>query len=144
MMFDRIMREKLTLEKVIEVIKLSLFIAWCWPLPKNTIKLKIICATLYQYLTLLLNLGLILGLINTIRNHPNDAVIMIKAIIFIIACTQVVCNIVSYRINSHHLQVINTNILNVNVFDYMKCQGITVNYCTYLFCAHKMYIINSS
>lgn len=120
MIFNKTMRKKLTLEKVIDVVKLSLFLCSCWPLPKNATKFKTTCVTLYQYLTLLLNLCFTLTLFNTVRNHLDDPIIIAKALLFMIATSYVVSTVIAYRTNHHRLQVINTNICNMNVFDYER------------------------
>ncbi|XP_011137412.2 uncharacterized protein LOC105181989 isoform X2 [Harpegnathos saltator] len=100
------MREKLTLAKVIYVVKLSLFVICFWPQPKDAIKLKVICVALYQYFSILLHLSLALSLMNTVKNHLNNHIIMAEAIIIICATMHAICNIVVYRINLHHLQSI--------------------------------------
>lgn len=120
LIFNETMRKKITLETVIDVVKLSVFLSWCWPLPKDATKLKVTCATLYQYMTLLSNLSLTLALFNMVRNHFNDPVIIAKALMFMAAITHVVLSIAVYRINCHRLQVINTNIFNVNVFFFLS------------------------
>lgn len=103
------MWSKLTLKKVIAIVKLSLFITWCWPLPKDTIKLKVICSRIYQYFCLIVTFGLALGLMNTVRNHLDEPVIIAKSISVLCPALQVVHNIVCCKINSYRLQVININ-----------------------------------
>lgn len=120
MVFNETMREKLTLRKVIDIVKLSLFLTWFWPLPKDVNKLKVVCVTLYHYLSLILHIGLTLGLMNTVKNHSNDPVIMVKAIIFMCATMHVICNILFYRFTSHRMQVINTNIFNVDLYEMLE------------------------
>lgn len=102
--------KNLTLKKVIAVIKLSLFVTWCWPLPRDTVKLKIIYVRLYQYLCLILTLGLTVGLMNTVRNHIDDPLIVAKSIIIMCPTVHIICNIVCCKIYSRRLQVININI----------------------------------
>lgn len=118
MIFNTIMQQKITLQKVIDAVKLGLCLSCFWPLSEDTIKLKVICTTLYQYITLLLNLIFTVALFNTAKNHPNDPVIMAKALMFMGATAYVVFSIIVYRINCHRLQVINTNIFNINIFNY--------------------------
>lgn len=103
------MRLKLTLKKVIAIVKLSLFITWCWPLPKDTIKLKVICAGIYQYFCLIVTFGVAIGLMNAVRNHLDNPVIIAKSISVLCPAMQVVLNIVCCKINSYRLQVININ-----------------------------------
>lgn len=100
------MWSKLTLKKVIAIVKFSLFITWCWPLPKDTIKIKVICAGIYQYFCLIVTFGVAVGLINTVRNHFDDPVIMAKSISVLCPALQVVHNIVCCKVNSYRLQVI--------------------------------------
>jgi len=101
-----IMWSKLTLKKVIAIVKLSLIPTWCWPLPKDTIKLKVTCAGIYQYFNIIVLSSVAAGLINAMRNHFNDPVIIAKSISVLCPAIQVVCNIICCRINSCRLQVI--------------------------------------
>lgn len=107
-----IMWSKLTLKKAIAIVKLSLFVTWCWPLPKDTIKLKVICAKIYQYFCLIVTFGVAIGLMNAVRNHFDDPVVMAKSISVLCPALQVVYNIVCCKVNSYRLQVI-----NINTFD---------------------------
>ncbi|XP_070148662.1 odorant receptor Or2-like isoform X2 [Polyergus mexicanus] len=66
------MWKNLTLKNVIATVKLSLFINCSWPLPTNTIKLKVVCVALYQYLCLFLTLGLTVGLCNTLVTYEME------------------------------------------------------------------------
>lgn len=101
-----IMWKNVTLKNVIATVKLSLFITCCWPLPANTIKFKVICVKLYQYLCMILTLGITVGLCNTIRNHLDDPLIMAQSIMIMCSTIHVIFNIVSCKINSYRLQVI--------------------------------------
>ncbi|XP_028050776.1 odorant receptor 85f isoform X2 [Monomorium pharaonis] len=100
------MMKNLTLKKVIAVTKISLFATWCWPLPKNTVKLKVICVRLYQYLCLILTLSLTAGLMNTVKNHVDEPLIMAKSIIVMSPTVHVICNIICCKIYSRRLQLV--------------------------------------
>ncbi|KAG5332396.1 OR2 protein, partial [Acromyrmex heyeri] len=100
------MWSKLTLKKVIAIVKLSLIPTWCWPLPKDTVKLKVICAGIYQYFSIIVLSSVAAGLINAMRNHFNDPVIIAKSISVLCPAIQVVCNIMCCRINSCRLQLV--------------------------------------
>lgn len=126
------MSQKLTLKKVIDVVKLSLLLTWFWPPSKDINKFRVVCMTLYHYVSLILHIGLMLGLINTVRNHFNDPVIIVKAIIFVCATMHAICNIVSYRIASHHLQVINIDVFNVDIFYYKTSQKNSISFIIYI------------
>ncbi|XP_071634716.1 odorant receptor Or2-like isoform X1 [Temnothorax longispinosus] len=100
------MWSKLTLKKIIAIVKLSLFITWCWPLPKDTIKLKVICAGIYQCFSLIVTGSVAAGLINAVRNHFDDPVVMAKSISVLCPAVQVICNIVCCKVNSYRLQLV--------------------------------------
>ncbi|KAG5311449.1 OR2 protein, partial [Acromyrmex insinuator] len=100
------MWSKLTLKKVIAIVKLSLIPTWCWPLPKDTVKLKVICAGIYQYFSIIVLSSVAAGLINAMRNHFNDPVIIAKSISVLCPAIQVVCNIMCCKINSCRLQLV--------------------------------------
>ncbi|EFN86261.1 hypothetical protein EAI_15345 [Harpegnathos saltator] len=47
------MQLKVTLKKVIAIVKLSLFLIWFWPLPKNASTGKMLCMKLYQLISMI-------------------------------------------------------------------------------------------
>lgn len=99
------MWKKVSFKKVISVVKLSLFITWCWPLPRDAIKLKVIGAALYQYFCIIVVSSVALGLMNTVRNHLDDPLIMAKSISVLFPALQAVFNIMCFRVYSTRIQV---------------------------------------
>lgn len=110
------MLQNLTLKKVINIVRLSLFITGCWPLEKDAVKFKVVFVGLYQYLCLILSFGVTIGLMNTVRNHFDDPLIVAKSLTLMCPTVHVICNIVSCKIYSYRLQVININISSIDIF----------------------------
>jgi len=126
------MWSKLTLKKIIIIIKLSLFITWCWPPSQDAIKLKVICAGIYQYFCLTVTFSVAVGLMNTVRNHFDDPVIMAQSISVLCPALQVVCNIMFCKFNFYRLQVININ--TFSCFVEIKSRQNLPLYMPFLFC----------
>lgn len=131
---------KLTLKKVIAIVKLSLFPTWCWPLPKDTVKLKVICAGIYQYFCIIVLSSVAAGLINAMRNHFDDPVIIAKSISVLCPAIQVVCNIMCCRINSYRLQVIIMSTFNcyVKVKNRQSLLLYTLSLCKFIYLRHMI------
>lgn len=103
------MQEKVTLKKIITIVKLSLFVIWFWPLSLNTSKRKVLCMKLYQYVCILLTVAVLASMIYALVKNLNDLNLVIKSSLGLFPCSHVICNILCHLAIYQRLQVINTN-----------------------------------
>jgi len=109
-------KKKWSFKKVISGVKLSLWPVWSWPMPKHTSRFKIICMNLYQYLCMILTIGVEVPLMYTVINHFDDFNIFIEAILEQATIIHGIFNIIFHKANYHHIQVLNINIFYVTKF----------------------------
>jgi len=109
-------KKKWSFKKVISGVKLSLWPVWSWPLPKDSSRFKITYMKLYQYLCIILTIGVEAPLIYTVINHLDDFTIFIEAILEQAAIIHGIFNIIFHKANYHHIQVFNINLFYVTKF----------------------------
>jgi len=115
-------------KKVISSVKLSLWLVWSWPMPKDTSKFKITRMNLYQYLCMILTIGET-PLMYTVKNHFDDFTIFIEAILEQAAIIHGIFNIIFHKTNYHHIQVLNINIFYVTKFFYNTPRDLKKDLC---------------
>ncbi|KYN38569.1 Odorant receptor Or2 [Trachymyrmex septentrionalis] len=96
--------EKLNFKKVISGVKLSLWITWSWPMPKDTTKFKITCMKLYQNLCIILAISLEASLIYTTTIHINDFAMFVELVVQQAPILHAICNFIFHKVNYHHIQ----------------------------------------
>jgi len=106
-------KKKWNFKQVIFGMKLSLCPVWSWPMPKDTSRFKITCMNLYQYLCMILTLGVEISLMYTVINHLDDFATFIAAILEQASLIHCIFNIIFHKANYHHIQVFNINIFYV-------------------------------
>jgi len=109
-------KKKWSFKKVISGVKLSLWLVWCWPMPKDTSRFKITCMNLYQYLCMILTIGVEISVMYTATIHLDDFATFIKAILEQAAFVHTIFNIIFYKANYNHIQVLNINMFYVTQF----------------------------
>jgi len=108
--------DKLNFKKVIFGVKLSLWITWSWPMPKDATKFKITCMKLYQNLCIILAICMETSMIYTIVNHINDFAIFVELVVQQAPILHAICNFIFHKVNYHHIQVLNINIFYIKEF----------------------------
>lgn len=103
------MQEKVTLKKVIAVVKLSLFVIWFWPLSLNASKRKVLCMKLYQYVCILLTIAVLASMMYALMKNLDDLDLAIKSALGLFPCSHVIGNILCHLVIYQRLQVINTD-----------------------------------
>lgn len=101
-------------KKKIAIVKLSLFVAWFWPLPQDANKRKVLCMQLYQYISILLTIAVIASMVYGLVKNLDDPELVIKASLGLFPCTtgsHVIWNILCRLVIYQRLQVINRNII---------------------------------
>jgi len=101
-------KKKWSFKQVIFGVKLSLWLVWSWPMPKDTSRFKITCMNLYQYLCMILTIGVEVSLIYA-TIHLDDFATFIRAILEQAAFVHTIFNIIFYKANYDHIQVLNIN-----------------------------------
>lgn len=131
-----VMQEKVTLKKAIAIMKLSLFVIWFWPLPLGTSKYKILCVKLYQYICILMTIGVISSVIyGLVKNkNTNDLDGFMRSLFSLVTCSHVIGNILCHLIIYQRLQVFNTfcfweikfssHVMNQNNIILMNCSTL--------------------
>jgi len=109
-------KKKWSFKKVISGVKLSLWLVWSWPMPKDTSRFKITCMNLYQYLCMILTLGVEVPVMYAAIIHLDDFATFVKAILEQAAFVHTMFNIIFYKANYNHIQVLNINIFYVTLF----------------------------
>lgn len=104
------MPEKVTLKKVITVVKLSLFVIWFWPLPQNASKRKLLCMKLYQFVSMILTIAVIASVLYALVKNLDDPNLVIKSALSLFPCSHVIWNILCHVFIYQRLQVTNVNI----------------------------------
>lgn len=104
------MLEKVTLKKVIIIIKLSLFVAWFWPLPFNTSKRKMLYMKLFQFVSIILTVAVIASMIYSLLRNLDDADLLMKSTFGLFPCSHVIWNILCHLSIYRRLQVTNVTI----------------------------------
>ncbi|XP_014487255.1 PREDICTED: odorant receptor 49b-like [Dinoponera quadriceps] len=88
------MQEKVTLKKVIAVVKLSVFVIWFWPLPQNSSKRKLLCMKLYQFVSMILTIAVIASMLYAlVKNLKEDLNLVIKSALGLFPSSHVIWNI---------------------------------------------------
>jgi len=108
-------KKKWNYKKVISGVKLSLWPVWSWPMPKDASRFKITCMNLYQYLCIILLIGMEAPLMYTVT-ILDDFAIFIAAVLEQAAFIHGIFNIIFYKANYHHIQVLDINIFYVKNF----------------------------
>ncbi|XP_018313755.1 uncharacterized protein [Mycetomoellerius zeteki] len=108
------MQEKVTLKKAIAIMKLSLFVIWFWPLPLGTSKYKILCVKLYQYICILMTIGVISSVIyGLVKNkNTNDLDGFMRSLFSLVTCSHVIGNILCHLIIYQRLQYVTLEMEN--------------------------------
>lgn len=105
-----IVQEKITLKKVVTIIKLSLFVIWFWPLSHNVNKRKVLCMKLYQYVSMLLTVTVLASMIYALIKNLDNPNLVVKSSLGLFPCSHVIWNIVCRIIIYQRLQV---NIIDI-------------------------------
>ncbi|XP_011694481.1 PREDICTED: uncharacterized protein LOC105453899 [Wasmannia auropunctata] len=100
---------KLSYKKVISGVKLSLWIVWTWPMPKDTARFKIVCMKLYHCLCVILAIGLEVPIIYAIVNNIDDFSFFIDLILQQSPIVHAIFNFIFYNTNYHHIQNVVSN-----------------------------------
>lgn len=108
--------KKLNFKQVISSVKLSLWITWSWPMPKDATKFKITCMKLYHNLCIIWAICLEAPMIYAIANHINDFALFIELVVQQAPIIHAICNIIFHKVNYHHIQVLNINIFYIKEF----------------------------
>lgn len=105
------MKPRVTLWKVITVTKLSVLVIWFWPLQQNATKRKILCMKLYQYVSILLAISMIVSILYSVINNLHDTVFVIKSVLGLFPCVHIIWNVLWHLIIYPRLQVNNIDII---------------------------------
>ncbi|KAL6434390.1 hypothetical protein ACFW04_006057 [Cataglyphis niger] len=101
-----VMQKKITLKKTIAIVKLSLFVAWFWPLPQDANKRKVLYMQLYQYISILLTIAVIASMVYGLVKNLDDPELVIKASLGLFPCSHVIWNILCRIVIYQRLQCV--------------------------------------
>ncbi|XP_032677432.1 odorant receptor 49b-like [Odontomachus brunneus] len=100
------MQEKVTLKKVIVVMKLSLFVIWFWPLPQNTSKRKLLYLKLYEFVSVLLAIMFLASVLYGLMRNLNNPSLVIKSVLSLFPICHLIWNILSHAVIYQRLQYV--------------------------------------
>ncbi|XP_020282685.1 odorant receptor 4-like [Pseudomyrmex gracilis] len=110
------MEERVTLKKVITVVKLSLFVTWFWPLPQSASKRKLLCMQLYQCVSLLLTAAVIASMVYAVVQNLDDLDLVIKSALGVFPCSHVIWNILCHLAIYQRIQRVTYKMENFRAF----------------------------
>ncbi|XP_025153866.1 uncharacterized protein LOC112588376 [Harpegnathos saltator] len=106
------MQLKVTLKKVIAIVKLSLFLIWFWPLPKNASTGKMLCMKLYQLISMIFIVTGMASMLYAVVNNLYDLNLFVKSVLGVFPCIHIIWNILCHVIIYRRLQVTNMDIVS--------------------------------